>query len=91
MVLSNRSQIPQFTESFFFQSGLFKICPDTRYGMDGFLSFRFEITRYGIASIQISKGRYIIGDKDQRPSPALPFPGPWVLENLSSSHFSAIR
>jgi hypothetical protein len=26
--------------------------------MDGFLSFRFEITIYGIASIQISKSCY---------------------------------
>ena len=43
MVSIVTSQVRQFTECFFHQSGLFKIFPDTRYGMDGFFSFRFEI------------------------------------------------
>jgi len=41
------SQIKQNTERFFHQSKFFKICPDTRSGMDGFSSFRFEIQIYG--------------------------------------------
>jgi hypothetical protein len=47
MVLSVRSQSPQFTELSILQSGLFKICHDTRCGMDRFFSFRFEIILYG--------------------------------------------
>lgn len=46
MVLSIRSQIPQFTERFLHQPGLFKIPHDTKYGMDRLFSFRFEIQVY---------------------------------------------
>ncbi len=36
----------QVTECFIYQPGLFKICDDTRYGMDRFFSFGFEIQLY---------------------------------------------
>jgi hypothetical protein len=56
MVLLVRSQIHQLTERFIHQSGLFKICADTRYGMDGFFSFKFEIQLYGNEKDQIEEG-----------------------------------
>jgi hypothetical protein len=34
---------PPITERFFHQSGLFKIYPDTRYGIDSFLSLDLKI------------------------------------------------
>jgi len=39
--------LDEIPERFIHQSGLFKICHDTGYGMDRFFSFRFEIQLYG--------------------------------------------
>jgi hypothetical protein len=46
MELSVRSQIWQFAERFFHQSGFFKIYHGTRYSMDEFFSPRSEIKLY---------------------------------------------
>ncbi|MBT3387876.1 MAG: hypothetical protein HN417_08085 [Desulfobacula sp.] len=47
MVSLETSQIKQFTERFFHQSGFYKICLDTRYDMDEFFSLRLKIIVYG--------------------------------------------
>ena len=47
MVSIVTSQVRQFTERFFHQSGLFKIFPDTRYGMDGFSVSDLKFNWYG--------------------------------------------
>jgi len=46
MVLTNRSQIPQFTKRFFYQSWPFKCFQNTTFGINKFFNFRFEITIY---------------------------------------------
>jgi hypothetical protein len=46
MVLSVRSQIRQITECFIHQSGLFKICHDTRYCIDEFFNLGLKIKLY---------------------------------------------
>ena len=55
MVLTNRSQIPQFTKRFFYQSWPFKCFQNTTFGINKIFNFRFEITIYGIALIRILK------------------------------------
>jgi hypothetical protein len=56
MVKSLRSQIPQFTERFFHQSGLFKVFQDTRYGMDRFFILGLKNQLYGNEKDQIEEG-----------------------------------
>ena len=55
MILCVRSQIRQITEWLFHQYGLFNIFHGTRYGMNRFFNFRFEITIYGKIQNQINQ------------------------------------
>lgn len=55
MVLLETSQTKQITKRFFHQSGFFEFFQNTRYGMDRFFSFRFEITIYSRKQRQKNK------------------------------------
>jgi hypothetical protein len=59
-MLSISSQIQQITERFFCQSGFFKICHDTGYGMDKFFSFRFKNQLYGNRNNQIGQDSIMV-------------------------------
>jgi len=58
MVSLETRQTKQNTERFFHQLWLFKYFQNTIPGINKMFNFRFEITIYGIALIQISKDSY---------------------------------
>jgi hypothetical protein len=55
MVLSNRSQIPKFTERFFNQSGVFKYFQNTTYGISKFSVSDLKINYMGTRRIKLDK------------------------------------
>ena len=64
MVSFETSQIKQFTERFFHQSGLFKIFQDTRYGIDDFFVSGGKFNYMGTEKIKLKKMPLLyIGDK----------------------------
>ena len=65
MVSLETSQIKQIAKRFFHQSGLFKICPDTKSGMDGFSVSDLKFNYRRRLKIKFSKIPFkLIGDKE---------------------------